>query len=120
MGAFVAAMREVGMFDNVLLFTMSDFARAQVPNSTGGTDHGWGNHHFVVGGTVKGGDVFGTFPSLILAGDDDLKDTGLWIPTTSVSQYAATLSAWLGAQSSDISSVFPELANFKSPLPKFV
>jgi len=119
-GAFASAMKEVGMFDDVLLFTMSDFARAEMPNTTGGTDHGWGNHHLVVGGAVKGGDVFGTFPSLILGGDDDLKDTGLWIPTTSVSQYAATLSTWLGAQSSDISSVFPELANFPSPLPKFV
>jgi uncharacterized protein (DUF1501 family) len=118
--AFVSAMQEIGMFDNVLLFTMSDFARAQVPNSTGGTDHGWGNHHLIVGGAVKGRDVFGTFPSLILGGDDDLKNTGLWIPTTSVSQYAATLSSWLGAQASDISSVFPELANFTNPLPKFV
>jgi uncharacterized protein (DUF1501 family) len=119
-GAFASAMQEIGMFDDVILFTMSDFARAQVPNSTGGTDHGWGNHHLIVGGALKGGDVFGTFPSLILGGDDDLKDTGLWIPTTSVSQYAATLSGWLGAQASDISSVFPELANFKTPLPKFV
>jgi uncharacterized protein (DUF1501 family) len=119
-GAFASAMREVKMFDNILLFTMSDFARAQTPNTTGGTDHGWGNHHLIVGGAVRGGDVFGTFPSLILGGDDDLKDTGLWIPTTSVSQYAATLSTWLGAQTSDISSVFPELINFKSPLPKFV
>lgn len=118
--AFTSAMQEIGMFDNVVLFTMSDFARAQVPNTSGGTDHGWGNHHLIVGGAVKGGDVFGAFPSLVLGGDDDLKNTGLWIPTTSVSQYAATLSGWLGAQASDVSSVFPELANFTTPLPKFV
>ena len=111
-GAFAAAMQEINMFDQVTLFTMTDFARAHQVNSTGGTDHAWGNHHLIVGGAVKGGDMYGTFPSLVIGGDDDFATSGLWIPTTSGSQYAATLAQWLGAQSKDLSNIFPELSNF--------
>ena len=114
-GAFASAMNEIGMFENVTLFTMTDFARSQVPNSTAGTDHAWGNHHLVVGGAVKGGDVYGTFPSLTVGGDDDAATNGLWIPTTSGSQYAATLSRWLGLSATDAVAVFPELNNFATP-----
>ncbi|MGO4212976.1 DUF1501 domain-containing protein, partial [Terriglobus sp. YAF25] len=111
-GAFAAAMQEINMFDQVTLFTMTDFARSHLVNSGGGTDHAWGNHHLIVGGAVKGGDMYGTFPSLVIGGDDDFATNGLWIPTTSGSQYAATLAQWLGVQSKDLSNVFPELSNF--------
>ena len=114
-GAFANAMQEIGLFGDVTLFTMTDFARSLVSNSSGGTDHAWGNHHLVVGGSVRGGDVYGTFPSLVLGGDDDYGTTGLWIPTTSGSQYAATLAKWLGVSATDTQRVFPELANFTNP-----
>lgn len=111
-GSFASAMQELGLFDQVTLFTITDFARSLQFNSTGGTDHGWGNHLFMVGGAVKGGQIFGTFPSLNLGGDDDLGSTGLWIPTTSGSQYAATFASWLGTSASDNALIFPELRNF--------
>ena len=111
-GSFVSSMQEIGLFNQVTLFTMSDFARSLQPNGTGGADHAWGNHHLIIGGAVKGGDVYGTFPSLALGGDDDASTTGLWIPTTSGSQYAATLSHWLGVGTADNAIIFPELANF--------
>jgi uncharacterized protein (DUF1501 family) len=114
-GAFASAMNELGLFDQVTLFTMTDFARTLQANGSGGSDHAWGNHHLIVGGAVKGGDVYGTFPSLALGGDDDTGSQGAWIPTTSGSQYAATFAKWLGMSASDNASIFPELSNFSKP-----
>ncbi len=110
--AFTAAMQEIGMFGNVTLFTVSDFSRTLVQNTANGTDHGWGGHHLIVGGAVKGGDLYGTFPTLDVGGDEDCGNLGVWIPTTSTSQYAATLSSWLGVPNAQLTNVFPELANF--------
>jgi len=114
-GSFVDAMIEIGMFDQVTLFTMTDFARSKQVNSSQGSDHAWGNHHFMVGGAVKGTKIYGTFPSLVMGGADDAGSTGLWIPTTSGSQYAATLTRWLGVNATDTAKIFPELAGFPTP-----
>jgi len=111
-GAFANAMQEIGMFDQVTLFTMTDFSRSHQANSTNGTDHAWGNHHLIVGGAVQGGSLYGTFPDLIMGGDSDFGNIGLWIPTTSGSQYAATVAKWLGLGTADLATIFPELKNF--------
>jgi uncharacterized protein (DUF1501 family) len=44
--------------DKVTLFTMSDFGRSLDSNGKG-CDHGWGGHHIVLGGAVKGGQIYG-------------------------------------------------------------
>ena len=102
----------------VTTFTLSDFGRTLQPSGSGtlvGTDHGWGNHHFVIGGSVRGGDFYGTYPTLALGGPDDTDTRGRWIPTTSVEQYAATLASWYGLSSSDFPAVFPLLNRFATP-----
>jgi len=111
MAAFYAATQELGLADKVTTFTMSDFGRTLQPNG-GGTDHGWGSHHLLLGGAVQGGRMHGTFPSLILGGDDDSGSRGAHIPTISVDQYGATLAAWLGVPTADLPTVFPNLQNF--------
>jgi uncharacterized protein (DUF1501 family) len=122
MKALYDATVEMGTADQVVTFTESDFGRTLQPSggATLGTDHAWGSHHFVMGGAVKGGDIYGTFPTLELSGPDDANNRGVWIPTTSLDQYGGSLATWFGVDSSKLGSVFPNLANFKSPLPAFL
>lgn len=114
MNAFYSATEELGVSSNVTSFTMSDFARALQPNSASGSDHAWGSHHVVMGGAVKGGKLYGTYPTLALGGPDDMGSTGRWIPTTSAAQYAATLASWFGVADANLNSIFPVLDNFQT------
>jgi uncharacterized protein (DUF1501 family) len=120
MNAFYNATVEMGVDSNVTSFTLSDFARTLQPDSTAGTDHAWGSHHMIMGGAAKGGDFYGTFPTLALGGPDDATNQGRWIPTTSLDQYGATLAQWFGVPATDLPSIFPNLANFTSPILKFI
>ncbi len=111
--AFEAAMTELNVADTVTTFTASDFGRTYLPNGSG-SDHGWGSHHFVLGGAVKGGRFYGQFPTLALGGPNDAGD-GRWIPTTSVDEYSATLARWFGVANSDLPLVLPNLGRFANP-----
>ncbi|MDQ6675987.1 MAG: DUF1501 domain-containing protein [Acidobacteriota bacterium] len=112
--AFYNATQELGVAQDVTTFTESDFSRTFQATSGNGSDHAWGSHHMVVGGAVKGGRVFGRFPSFQLGGPDDTDTRGRWIPTTSIDQYGATLSSWFGIPQSALFSIFPNLGNFDS------
>jgi uncharacterized protein (DUF1501 family) len=120
MNAFYQATVEIGAASQVTSFTLSDFNRTYQPDSTSGTDHAWGGHHLIMGGGVHGGDFFGTFPTLALGGPDDATNEGRWIPTTSLDQYAGTLANWFGVPTADLPTIFPNLANFTTPLPTFL
>ena len=110
--AFYAATQELQLVDQITTFTMSDFARAYQPNSNNGTDHGWGGHQFAFGGAVKGGKIYGTYPTIALGGPDDSGVNGRWIPSSPSVQYAATLANWFGVPAADMPTVFPLLGNF--------
>ena len=123
LNAFYNATVEIGVNQNVVTFTESDFGRTLQPSggSTLGTDHAWGSHHIVMGDAVKGGDLYGSYPTLVLKGPDDANNRGVWIPTTSIDQYGATLATWFGVDSAKLSTVFPNLPNFSGlPLPAFL
>lgn len=116
---FDGALANVGGVDrraNVTTFTASDFSRSFATNGDG-TDHAWGSHHFVMGGAVRGGDMYGQYPTLgaDLGGFSNPSMVGqALLPTTSVDQYAATMGTWFGVQSSELDAIFPNLRNFSS------
>lgn len=112
LAAFYQATQELNVASNVTTFTMSDFSRAFQPNSLLGSDHAWGSHHFVMGGAVKGGKMYGTFPTIALGGPDDSGSNGRWVPSTGAVQYAATLAQWFGVSTAQLPLVFPTIANF--------
>jgi uncharacterized protein (DUF1501 family) len=118
MKAFYDTTVQLGIANNVTTFTLSDFGRTFQPSGSGaavGSDHGWGNHHLVMGGAVRGQYFYGTFPTLALGGPDDTDTRGRWIPSTSVEQYAATLATWYGLSSADLPYAFPLIGRFSTP-----
>jgi uncharacterized protein (DUF1501 family) len=122
MAAFYAATVELGVANQVTAFTASDFGRTLASNGDG-SDHGWGSHHFVVGGAVNGQKFYGTAPPVSVA---DTKDSsgiylpqnqwhvgqGRLLPSTSVDQYAATLAKWFGVDPTEMAGVLPKIGNF--------
>lgn len=116
--SFYAATVELGVAQQVTTFTASDFGRTLTSNGDG-SDHGWGSHHFVVGGGVAGQQFVGTLPALAVNGPDDVGQ-GRLLPTTSVDQLGATLATWFGVSASDLPLVFPNVGNFNlGTLPLF-
>jgi uncharacterized protein (DUF1501 family) len=119
MWAFQSAMNQIAtkhadpnFAQRVTAFTCSDFGRT-FPSNGQGSDHGWGNHHLIMGGAVNGQRTYGAFPTLTVGGPDDTS-TGRWIPTTACDQYFATLARWFGVDQDNLSMVFPNLGRFST------
>ncbi len=111
--AFYTATQELAVDQQVTTFTASEFGRTLTSNGNAGTDHAWGNHHFVIGSGVQGGKMYGAFPSLALGSQNDVNTRGTLIPTSSVDQYAATLAQWFGVTAgANLTSIFPNIGNF--------
>jgi len=100
------------MFGDVVVATASDFGRTLSVNGDG-TDHGWGGHHFVVGGAVNGGTIYGDIPDPIYNHPQD-SGRGRLIPTISVDQYAAELGRWFGLTESELDIALPNRLNFSN------
>lgn len=110
LASFYAATVELGVANQVTTFTASDFGRTLASNGDG-SDHGWGSHHFVLGGAVKGGKFWGTLPSVSVNGPDDVGQ-GRLLPTTGVDQLCATLATWMGVGATDLPGVLPQIVNY--------
>jgi len=111
-GWFLSTVSTLGLGSNVTLFTASDFGRTLVSNGSG-SDHGWGSHHFVAGGAVRGRDIYGRFPTTALGTADDV-GSGRLLPSTSVTEYAATLATWMGVSPGNLPAVLPGIGSFSS------
>jgi uncharacterized protein (DUF1501 family) len=118
--AFYKATQELGVEQNVTTFTASEFGRTLTPADANGSDHAWGSHHFIIGGGVQGGKMYGEFPHLALGGDYDATGRGVLIPTTAVTQYGATMAKWFGVGNEDLPKVFANIGNFPTPTLNFL
>ena len=113
LGAYQQALEQLGLANDVITFTASDFGRTLGSNGRG-TDHAWGANAMVFGGPVDGGKIFGTFPDLTLGSSDDL-GRGRFLPSTSADLYIAELLRWFGVPSGSLNYVLPNIANFWNP-----
>jgi len=116
MTAFYNATVELGVANQVTAFTASDFGRTLTSNGDG-SDHGWGSHHLVVGGAVRGAAFYGTPPPVSVGNTSAEADQwhvgqGRLLPTTSVDQYAATLAKWFGVADAELAGILPNLRHF--------
>jgi uncharacterized protein (DUF1501 family) len=107
---FLASLNNLGLQNNVTLFTASDFGRTLLSNGDG-SDHGWGSHHFVAGGAVKGRQILGNFPVTALGTGNDI-GAGRLLPTLGVTQMASSLAGWMGLNASEQQLVLPNLGSF--------
>ncbi len=110
---FRNALVELGVFDEVTTFTTSDFGRTLTSNGKG-SDHGWGGHHIVMGGSVNGGSIYGDYPLLSASSPLDV-GRGVYAPTTSVDEYFAELATWFGVPAADLDLVLPNVRSFYTP-----
>ena len=125
LAGFYAAMKALGLSDNVTAFTMSDFGRTFKANAQRGSDHAWGNNHLVLGGAVRDRTIHGAYPDVTLGGTADIDNVGLgrWIPGLAVEEYIGAVAQWYGVAAADLPYVFPNWAtwttNGRSPIPLF-
>jgi uncharacterized protein (DUF1501 family) len=117
-GYFDTVLGTMGLRNNVTLFTGSDFGRTFTSNGDG-TDHGWGSHHFVYGGAVKGGEIYGRFPTVGVGHADEV-GSGSFLPGVAVDQIGGTIGKWFGVSDSNLDLIFPNLRNFDRDLGLYV
>jgi uncharacterized protein (DUF1501 family) len=120
MAAFYWATVELGVVQSVTTYTDTEFNRSVVPNAQGGTDRAWGGHQIVMGGSVSGANVYGTFPRMQPGGPDDAGRTGIWRPTITKDQYAASLANWFGVSHGKLGQLLPNWDASRSPVINFV
>jgi uncharacterized protein (DUF1501 family) len=115
--AFYEATVQLGVAQQVTAFTASDFGRTLSSNGDG-SDHGWGSHHLMVGGAVKGAAFYGAAPPVSIGNSTTDPDDqwhvgqGRLLPSTAVDQYAATLARWFGVSDTELAGILPNLRNF--------
>lgn len=112
--AFWTELGNMGLQDNVLIYSASDFARTLTSNGSG-SDHAWGGNQFMIGGGLKGGQIYGQFPTLLGGSDYDI-GRGRVLPTTSVDAYTAEIASWFGVPPQELGSIIPNALNFFDPL----
>ena len=111
---FNNALKELGVHDKVVTFTISDFARTLTSNGNG-SDHAWGSNQIIMGGPIQGQQIFGDYPSLALTGNPlNVSNRGRMIPTVSVDEMYAELALWFGVSPNDLSYILPNICNFYS------
>jgi uncharacterized protein (DUF1501 family) len=123
LAGFYAAMKAMGLSNNVTAFTMSDFGRVYKGNAQAGSDHAWGSNQLIIGGGLARSQVLGQHPNQTLGGPDDIASDGRWIPSVSIEEYLGSIALWHGVSTADMPYVFPNWSTWngggRGPVPFF-
>lgn len=79
---FAAEMKTNNLWDSVTVVITSEFSRTLRGNAANGTDHAWGGNYFIAGGSVKGKQILGEYPSDLTTSGSLVFSPGIVIPTT--------------------------------------
>jgi len=90
---------------DTVIITMSEFGRTVRENGNGGTDHGHGNVMWVIGGNVRGRQVYGRWPGLSEA--ELYQGRDLAVATDFRAVVAAVLERHMGLDRTTVGKVFP-------------
>lgn len=107
----VTELKAQKVFDNVVLTTGSDFARTLTSNGKG-TDHAWAGNYIVLGGKVKGKNVFNKYHTSLLKGNDQDIGRGRLIPHFPYENVFVPIAKWMGVTPEKLHEVFPNYKNF--------
>jgi uncharacterized protein (DUF1501 family) len=95
--AFVKDLKDNNRFNDVILFTFSEFGRRVDQNASGGTDHGTANNMFLISGGLKQKGLINPLPDLTDLDEGDLK-----YKVDFKNVYATVLNKWLNADDHNI------------------
>eukprot|EP00808_Paulinella_micropora_P031318 g22050.t1 len=109
--SFVKEMKMQGIWDDVVVFSVSDFGRTLTSNGAG-TDHAWGGNHFIASGSLKGGKIFGQYPETLTDESELSIGRGRLIPTSSWECIWDPIVRWFGVLEGSIAHILPNVANF--------
>lgn len=114
--AYVNELKALGLWENTTLVQTSDFGRTYSPNGNLGTDHAWGGNYFVLGGSLKGGNILGDFPSHCADRRQCTLHIGnRMVPSTPWESVWNAVAEWLGVDDGDeLNEVLPHRQNFDS------
>ncbi|CAB9519484.1 Protein of unknown function (DUF1800) [Seminavis robusta] len=93
---FEKEMKEAGLWDSITVAVTSDFGRTLTPNSGDGSDHAWGGNYLMFGGSVKGGQILGEYPTDITSDSELNIGRGRLIPTSSWESMLTAPIQWMG------------------------
>jgi uncharacterized protein (DUF1501 family) len=96
-------------YNDTTIVVMSEFGRTAHENGNGGTDHGHGNVMWLMGGSVRGGKVYGKYNSL--ASSDLYEGRDLPVSTDFRAVISSVLLGHMGLNGSEMDKIFP---NFNS------
>merc|ERR1719401_1988136 len=110
---WVAELQAQDVWKDVVLFSSSEFARTLDSNG-GGSDHGYGGNHFLIGGGLKGGRIFNQFPESLLLGARMDLGRGRLVPDYPWESFLVPLTKWKGVEDDWMHHNFPNLHYFNT------
>ena len=114
LNALAWEIKRMGLWDNVTIIVYSEMGRNLASNGAGkGFDHGWGNIFWMMGGSVRGGQIHGKYPPMFSRDYEYCyKSRPIYIPSTPLDALWRPVADWFGANMTLIGKLLPNLYKF--------